>query len=250
MKPAVSFNWSSPLVSWKQIPSGDGLKQIENDLVTEKLRLCFGHHFIKVGGLAAELNCSESLINHQINLLRQKEEHTAAGIVAEYDDLPLQNNSVDLILLSHILEYSGDPHQVLREAHRVVVPNGHIILTLFNPISTLTPTKLWPFKNNANFWQFRLFTISRVKDWLNLLGFEVNDIEYGAYASVSSGTSEYKQGRWAKFKQRFFPTTGAICVISAKKREWPLTPIRPRVRYKTRFSPAISGANKSFFKQQ
>lgn len=246
MKPAASYHWSSPLMSWSELPCGDGLKKLENDIISQKLKLCFGHHLVKVGGLATELSCTDSLIDHQVNLMAQQPIQGKAGILAEYDDLPLQNNSVDLVLLTHILEYSADPHQVLREAHRVVVPNGHLILSVFNPVSTLTANKLWPFKSKSQFWQFRLFSIGRIKDWLNLLGFEVIDIQYEGYASFLHNASEYKQGRWANFKRRFFSSTGALCVISARKREWPLTPIRPRVRYKTRFSPAVTGANKVF----
>ena len=245
MKPAANYYWSTPLMSWSQLPCGIGLKKLENDIITQKLKLCFGHHLVKIGGLASELNCTSSLIEHQVNLLSQQCNNNA-GILAEYDDLPLQNNSVDLVLLTHILEYSTDPHQVLREAHRVLVPNGHIVLSVFNPVSSLTANKLWPFKSKSQFWQFRLFSISRIKDWLNLLGFEVIDVQYDGYASVLNNVKEYKQGRWSHFKKRFFPTTGAICIISARKREWPLTPIRPRVRYKTRFSPAVTGANKVF----
>lgn len=246
MKPAASYHWSSPLMSWSELPCGEGLKKLENDIISQKLKLCFGHHLLKVGGLASELNCHDSLIDHQVNLMDEQFPIPKAGVLAEYDDLPLQNNSVDLVLLTHILEYSVDPHQVLREVHRTLVPNGHIILSVFNPVSTLSANKLWPFKARSKFWKFRLFSIGRIKDWLNLLGFEVIDVQYEAYASLLSNTQEYKQGRWANLKRRFFSSSGAVCIISAKKREWPLTPIRPRVRYKTRFSPAVSSVNKVF----
>ena len=243
MKPAVSYHLSSPLFGWEQVPSGAHLKQLENDLISQKLKLCFGHHLLKVGALAAELNCTESLIEHQINLLNQPLVNTPAGIIAEYDDLPLQNSSVDLVLLTHILEYSSDPHQVLREVHRVLHPNGNLVLSIFNPWSSLLVSRFWPFKAKSHFWQFRLFSVARVKDWLNLLGFEVTDIQYDAYSNLLSKTSQ-GIGWWGKIKKRFFPISGAVCVITARKREWPLTPIRPRLRRKTRFSPAITTANK------
>jgi len=242
MKPAVSYHLLSPLLGWSQVPSGEKLKELENKLITEKLKLCFGHHLLKVGALASELDCAESLIEHQINLIHQPTATTPAGVIAEYDDLPLQNNSIDLVLLTHILEYSADPHQVLREVHRVLLANGNLVLSIFNPWSSLLASRLWPFKAKSHFWRFRLFSVARVKDWLNLLGFEVTDVQYEAYASLLT-QSKSGLGWWGKMKQRLFPNTGAVCLITARKREWPLTPIRPRVRYKTRFSPAITTAN-------
>lgn len=243
MKPAVSYHLASPLLGWSQVPNGEQLREIENKLITEKLKLCFGHHLLKVGALASELDCTESLIEHQINLVNQPSLSANAGLIADYDDLPLQSNSIDLVMLTHILEYSTDPHQVLREAHRVLLANGNIVLSIFNPWSALLTNRLWPFKAKSHFWQFRLFTVGRVKDWLNLLGFEVTDIQYDAYSGFL-GKYNGNLGWWGRMKKRFFPTTGAVCVITARKREWPLTPIRPRVRYKSRFSPAIPAANK------
>lgn len=243
MKPAVSYHLSSPLLGWSQVPNGEQLREIENKLIAQKLKLCFGHHLLKVGALASELDCTESLIEHQINLINQPSLGANAGLIAEYDDLPLQSNSIDLVMLTHILEYSTDPHQVLREAHRVLLANGNIVLSIFNPWSALLTNRLWPFKTKSHFWQFRLFTVGRVKDWLNLLGFEVTDIQYDAYSGFL-GKYNGNLGWWGRMKMRFFPTTGAVCVITARKREWPLTPIRPRLRYKSRFSPAIPAANK------
>ena len=243
MKPAVSYHLSSPLLSWTQVPNGEQLREIENKLITQKLKLCFGHHLLKIGALASELNCEESLIEHQINLIDQPSMSALAGVIADYDDLPLQSNSVDLVMLTHILEYSTDPHQVLREVHRVLVADGNLILSIFNPWSSLLTNRLWPFKTKSHFWQFRLFTVARVKDWLNLLGFEVTDVQYNAYSGFL-GKYDGNLGWWGRMKQRFFPTSGAVCVITARKREWPLTPIRPRLRYKSRLSSAIPATNK------
>lgn len=242
MKPAVSYHLSSPLQTWSQVPDGEQLQRQENEIIAAKLQLCFGHHLVKLGALACAFDCRDSLIEHQINLLNQPSGQSPAGVIADYDDLPLQTNSVDLVLLTHLLEYSSDPHQVLREAHRVLHPNGNVIISVFNPVSALFIGKLWPFKAKSQFWQFRLFAIARVKDWLNLLGFEITDVHYCGYGATNSATSELSW--WGKIKKKFFPTLGLACVITARKREWPLTPIRPRVRYKTRFSPAFTPSNK------
>lgn len=244
MKPALGYKWDEPLVSWQQIPAGDAIRSIENEYICSKLKLSFGHHLIRVGALSSEMNCSECLINHQVNVLSQPNDSNRAGVIAEYDELPLQNNSIDLALLSHVLEFSVDPHQVLREAHRVLIPNGNIILTLFNPWSLLVLSKLWPFKTKPVFSNARLFSIARVKDWLNLLGFEVTDVQFDCYSSLLSNKASWtNEGRFNRFLRWLMPKGGSVCIITAKKREWPLTPIRPRLRIRTRFSPAVRSAS-------
>ncbi|NVK23813.1 MAG: class I SAM-dependent methyltransferase [Gammaproteobacteria bacterium] len=244
MKPALGYAWGEPLTSWQQIPTGDAVRTLENELICSKLKFSFGHHLIRVGALSSELNCSDSLIEHQINVLSHPNDISKAGIIAEYDELPLQNNSVDLALLNHVLEFSVDPHQVLREAHRVLLPSGTLILTLFNPWSLLILAKLWPFKSKPVFEKSRLFSIARVKDWLHLLGFELTDVQYACYSSLVSEKANWqKQGRFNRFMHWLLPKGGSVCVITAKKREWPLTPIRPRLRIRTSFSPAIRSAS-------
>ena len=49
--------------------------------------------------------------------------------------LPLASQSMDLVVMPHVLEFSKDPHQILREAERVLMPEGQIIIAGFNPLT-------------------------------------------------------------------------------------------------------------------
>ena len=51
------------------------------------------------------------------------------------EQLPFDSRSVDIMLLPHTLEFSDDPHQVLREVSRVLTPEGHAVILGFNPFS-------------------------------------------------------------------------------------------------------------------
>jgi SAM-dependent methyltransferase len=57
------------------------------------------------------------------------------AIINRYDELPFATHSIDLVVMPHILEFAPDPHQVLREVERVLVPEGHVVITGFNPAS-------------------------------------------------------------------------------------------------------------------
>jgi len=247
MKPALGYNWIEPVVRWEDIPNGHLLKSLETNMLGPNLKYCFGHHLLKVGNLASELDCSASLINHQVNLAPTSMGYSSIGVQGEFDELPFQEHSIDAVVISHVLEFCPDPHQVLREAHRVLLPNGNLLLTVFNPISLLILSKIWPFKAKKAFWRGRWFTIGRIKDWLNLLGFEVIEENYGCYSALLK-TKAIDRGKMSQLLHQLAPKLGSVCVITAKKREWPLTPIRPRLRVKPVFNPAVRSASASKLK--
>ena len=57
------------------------------------------------------------------------------AVINRYEELPFATHSIDLVVMPHILEFASDPHQVLREVERVLVPEGHVVITGFNPYS-------------------------------------------------------------------------------------------------------------------
>ena len=77
----------------------------------------FGYHMLKLGNLSGELNTSISTIKHQVCVA---EPGPYTGVVADIDELPFYEHSVDACILSHCLEYHSDPHHILREAHRTL----------------------------------------------------------------------------------------------------------------------------------
>ena len=58
-------------------------------------------------------------------------------IIADWKTLPIADDSADFVLLAHALEAADDPKSVLREAVRVLRPEGRIFIIGFNPFSLL-----------------------------------------------------------------------------------------------------------------
>jgi ubiquinone/menaquinone biosynthesis C-methylase UbiE len=46
----------------------------------------------------------------------------------ELEKLPIRNDSVDLALLSQALHHAGDPARAMREAVRILVPGGRVLV--------------------------------------------------------------------------------------------------------------------------
>ena len=94
------------------------------------------------------------------------------------DDWPILTDSVDAIVLPHTLELSRDPHQVLREADRSLIPDGHLVILGFNPRSVWGGRRILSRKDGRMPWDARFLGMSRIKDWLGLLGFDTLHSHY------------------------------------------------------------------------
>jgi SAM-dependent methyltransferase len=158
------------------------------------------------------------------------EESGRGDIVARLAHLPINNASVDAVLLPHTLELSADPYAVLREADRVLMAEGQLIVLGFRPLS------VWGVRAAASPGGFppglrRTLSASRVSDWLGLLSYEIISERTYLYrlprdprGSIDAAIPAMLHRRW------FYPWPSAAYVIKARKRVYTLTPIRPRLR--------------------
>ncbi|WP_236822579.1 class I SAM-dependent methyltransferase [Andreprevotia sp. IGB-42] len=141
--------------------------------------------------------------------------------------LPVAEQSLDLLVLPHVLDFSLDPHAVLREAERVLAPQGRLLVTGFNPWSLWGMRKL---KRNGEMpWQGQFVAMPRLKDWLALLGLETVRGEYLCYRPpvqregvlARSGFMETAGDRW-------WPAAGGIYCLDVVKRVRGMRVIEPQ----------------------
>lgn len=146
----------------------------------------------------------------------------------EEEQLPLATSSVDLLVLPHGFDFSADPHQLLREVDRVLVPDGRLVLTGFNPMSLWGLRRLGASQEHMP-WRGRFLRMSRVKDWLTLLNFEVIGGAMMAY-SPPLNTCRWRE-RFAFMEaagDRWWPVAGAVYGLHAVKRTAGMRLIRPQ----------------------
>ena len=153
--------------------------------------------------------------------------------------LPFAEKSVDACLLAHTLPWCSDPHRLLREADRVLIDDGWMILTGFNPVSLMGLRKLVPVLRKGTPYNSRMFTLMRQLDWLALLNFEV--LHYGRYRFCPVAP-------WRQVLSTHLPALGCLQLIVARKRTIPLTlnPMKSG-KAKTQLRPAV-GATRQWRK--
>jgi len=236
MKESVLFNsvkYTQQLQEWYATPAGQNLYKALLLKLENLLPSLFGYHALQMGGLTDDIDLiSSSKIGQKIYMTLDIEQgNVAASPLA----LPFPQNTLDLIVLPHTLDFSPEPHQVLREIHRVLISEGHLVIIGFNPVSMMGLNKLMLIRSRRAPWAGHFYTARRLKDWLSLLGFKVVQINHvGLQPPIQNVRLQQRMQFLSKAERFGLRRFGGLHIFVAKKRELTLTPMplpwRPRRR--------------------
>jgi SAM-dependent methyltransferase len=202
------------LHDWFQTPLGQYLLEKERAYLDDVTPDIFGYHAAQLGMPDFDL-LRESRIAHKMRIASSG----MPDLYAKCHELPIATQSVDLVVLPHVLEFAEEPHAILREVDRVMMPEGRLVIVGFNPWS------LWGLRSSLGYsrgefpWNGRFVSLPRVKDWLALLGFDVNAGRLIAYAPPFA--SEKLRRRFAFMEpagDRWWAVGGAVYLLQAIKR--------------------------------
>ncbi len=216
--------------NWLLRSPGRELLERENRCLDKLLSDLFGYYLLQVGWSREFYQpMANSRIRHHFAL--EPFDRTIAGaktLVADECAFPLASDSVDAVLLPHLLEFSRDPHQVLRETERVLIPEGRVIILGFNPLSTWGLWRLFRHRGGRPPWCGHFLTPLRLIDWLSLLGFEVEVQESVMFLPPLRHAGTLRQlSRLEPVGQRWLSMFSGAYAIRAVKRVSVLTPLQP-----------------------
>lgn len=240
---------------WFQTPAGRYLLDWERKRVDAAVVDMFGYHALQLGvpeldGLRAnrmphQWLASETPPDDRDDGDQAQSPRKQAAVLCDFSALPFPAASLDLVLLPHALEFSTDPHAALREVERVLVPEGRVVICGLNPAS------LWGLQQRRGHLYRKmgfghLFLPSggefigywRLRDWLRLLGFDVEVGEFGCYRPGVASEKWLQRFEWMdKAGARWWPIFGAAYFLVAVKRvrgvrllgpAWKTAPVSPR----------------------
>jgi SAM-dependent methyltransferase len=242
-------------LNWFESGAGRALLREERRRIRTTLGSVFGDQFLQLGQWG-DLSFSD-LARTRRAALAVDCPGERVDFVTSPDCLGVANDSIDVVLLPHLLETHDDPHGVLREVNRVLRSDGHVIIVGFNPVS------LWGLRHLLSRKQFppgvrRLIPEHRLRDWLRLLNFSIDPSSFQHFqppimvrrrASSAADASEHQRGSrfdratapsggrfiraarssWKaarKAWRRYAPFAGAYIVV-VRKEMFTVTPIRP-----------------------
>ncbi len=231
---------------WLQTAPGQVLLAWEQDRLDHAVTDTFGYHALQLGlpeldGLRANRMphrwvASDSLIVPDVfalpppndPLLTTQVPHETVALHCEFDALPFPDASIDLVVLPHALELARDPHHTLREVERVLVPEGRVVIAGFNPAS------LWGLRQRTGRARQGLgfghgqglylprggdfIGYWRLRDWLRLLGFEVEAGRFGCWQPPFGSARWLQRFDWMnRVGDRWWPVLGAVYFVVAVK---------------------------------
>jgi len=222
----ISSLWKKKLAKFETVGLSD--KRIE--LVREKLKPVlsgiFGYHSLLYSNKAKTL-VSENIIVRKSTVISNLDENT--DIVCRYEELPIAADCIDLVVMPDILQKNQYPHQILREAERVLIPEGHIILLVANPVSAHSIKNSFITFLTRQKDRPRAIGRLRLNDWFHLLGFEVTS-EIPVCMTDQKIQQENHYSWLKKLSKISCEYFAGYYIITAKKRLSTMTPIRPSWR--------------------
>jgi SAM-dependent methyltransferase len=231
---------TNTLREWFATPLGQYLLEKERAYLDEVTPDIFGFHAIQVGMPEVDL-LRENRITHKLRVGREG----APDLFAQCDELPLATHSIDLVILPHVLEFAAEPHAILREVDRVMMPEGRLVIVGFNPWSLWGLRSALTSSREAHPWNGRFLSLLRVKDWLALLGFDVSAGRLIGYAPPFD--NERVRRRFAFMEpagDRWWAVGGAVYMLQAIKRVRGMRLITPAWQEKSAREKALIAAAK------
>jgi len=240
MDPSQQRSFNQPvrtaLSAWFGQGAGRRLLVNEQQSFAEQLSNLFGYHLLQVGRLSDLDLLASSRINQRCVLdlgdaVQVPCPHVCLRGTAS--ELPVDSDCIDVVVMPHVLEFDPRPHEVLREAARILVPEGHLLISVFNPISLPGIWRLALKHQGGAPWCGHFFTQYRLRDWLELLGFELMTTQTLFYMPPLGNTRmEHFFEPFDRIGRVLCPLFAGVYILSARKRSSTLTPIRPRLAYR------------------
>jgi SAM-dependent methyltransferase len=229
------------LSDWFVTPQGQYVMAREQAFFDNTVSDIFGFNALQLG-----LPQHNLLRGSRIPLHIKAGKEPGVKLWLETMELPFETGSMDLVLLPHTLEFSTQPHEILREVERILRPEGSVIISGFNPLS------LWGLRralgSKAEFpWCGNFISVPRMKDWLSLLRFEAEAAHFACYVPPFSASALLKRAQFIEpAGNRWWTIIGGVYFLQAKKRVPGMRMIKPNWngRLVRKLLPASAKLNK------
>ena len=217
---AVAVNPREQMAQWFETPLGKTLGQLTLDSVSRLVPPGYYRTGFQAGSVGIDLlqRAEQSvfeILPGKTRALRDQE--LVVGCCPE--QLPFGTRSIDLLALPFVLEFSADPHAVLREAYGVLAPEGCLVICGFNRWSLWGLRRFLKRGVSRAPWNGRFLSIHQVQDWTRLLGMELTSAESVFYRPPVGRAGLLERLSFLEaVGDRWWPLFSGAYVVVVKKR--------------------------------
>jgi SAM-dependent methyltransferase len=219
------------LQTWLGTPLGASLLQQEARVVEEAFDGIFGEQCLQLGYWGDPKTFVRLARTQRCALITAFPRSEGVSAVGELHRLPVQDDSIDVVILPHTLDYSDRPHAILREVHRVLRSDGQLIVLGFRPGGLWGLRRLVPGAGLPP-GELHLVSERRLRDWLKLLDMRIHGMSGYFFRWRLPGLKGNASTQWERRGRRWWPELSACYMLSAQKRISTMTPVRPLWRTK------------------
>ncbi len=188
----------------------------------------FGYHALQIGLPKLNFLQGNKISRHYI---------IGDNIKCHLNYLPFENNSIDLIVCPHTLEFLPNYYQVLQEFGRVLIPRGKLIITSFNRNSFLG----YQYQKNNFLQEAKPLQLEIIKQQLQNLHFNIHGGKFFGYCPLINDAKLLSRLSFMdKIGDRWFPTYANVFGLIAVKdvvSRIPIIKITPT--YEQKLSPIL-----------
>ena len=231
--------------NWIRSAGGAEVAACEQDRLAQILPHLFGYHALQVGCYHGSTLAAAGRIRNKFELRLDADGTCARGgaALAGAAALPFAAHSIDVVVLPHVLEYVTRPEATLQEIERVLIEDGRLIVTGFNPWSLWGLRRLNPLLRKQPPWDGRFHSAASLTRRLAALGFEVLEREW--FACPAPAPRSPLLQRWSlpqKTGEYYRPFFSAAYLVVAQKRRAPVTPVKLKWHKRLFLSGASAGS--------
>jgi len=220
------------LHEWFATTKGQVLQKQEAAFLQRSITVSCKQVVVQVGALAWEDSFVDCTLYEQFYVVDDMQNPCDQSklLRAATVALPFKSESVDMVILPHLLEFDSHKHQVLREVERILKPEGKLTILSFNPWNIYINLQYMKRRAKKTPWFPGLVSRTRIEDWLRLLNFEV-ELAAGFNFDATRIDTGHAEGR----KQEISIVAYGFKAI---KRSYHLIPLDPIQEYRSKFAMA------------
>lgn len=205
---------------WWRTPLGSDVLLSEIETIQDHLHNSWGDWSMQMSTCRQLPRINHGKIENSIKLVLP-DNHGESDITCDPIQVPFEQDAIQSLVLHHVLDFHKRPHQVLREAANIVAPYGRLTVCGFNRLSPLTlKHAIMGFQGKHSI--RRLLNYRQLKDWLHLLGFEIEQVSYCSYEFPSQRWHN-SEGFYTRFMGQYLPRLGGSMVVTARKEKHSMT---------------------------